>query len=479
MPDAAQRGGREKRRVALTSLVAAVLLTGTKLAIGLWTNSLGILSEAAHSGLDLMAAGMTLYAVRASAQPADSCHTYGHGKIENLSALFETLLLLVTCVWIIYEAGERLLGHGGLVEVNVWAFATILLSIGIDISRSRALMRVAKKYKSQALEADALHFSTDVWSSTVVLGGLAAVYVSSKFNVPWLANADTLAALTVAGIVIWVSIALGKRAVDDLLDAVPRDLTEQIGAAAQVEGVLQVKTVRVRRSGPDYFADLTLVIGREVGVEQAHEIADRAEAAVHKVVPHADVVVHVEPGKNGTMEDEVTTVRVLAGRQGLGAHGLRVCELGGDRVLELHLEAPNGLTLDEAHRRATAFERSVKSEIKGISRIVSHIEPAGYRLSSAQAAPEDVERVRDALRRLPSGHGLVGAPHAVDVRRVNGELSLTFHCSFEPETPVDKAHMLTRKLESYLRERVPGLSRVVIHAEPANGALSSPGQRVG
>ncbi|HNX19814.1 MAG TPA: cation diffusion facilitator family transporter, partial [Acidobacteriota bacterium] len=185
----AARADREKTLVAASSLAAAVLLTGTKLGVGLWTNSLGILSEAAHSALDLAAAGMTLWAVRAAARPADRRHAYGHGKFENLSALFETLLLLATCVWIFSEAIQRLASGGAHVQANVWAFATVLLSIGVDLSRSRALARAARRHKSQALEADALHFSTDVWSSAVVLLGLFAVVAAPGLGAPWLESA--------------------------------------------------------------------------------------------------------------------------------------------------------------------------------------------------------------------------------------------------------------------------------------------------
>jgi cation diffusion facilitator family transporter len=201
-------GQREKRSVALSSLLAAVVLTGTKLAVGLLTGSLGVLSEAAHSALDLVAAAVTFWAVRAAARPPDRNHAYGHGKVENISALFETLLLLATCAWIIYEATHRLfLGKASHVDANIWAFGVMTMSIVVDVSRSRALSRAAKKHRSQALEADALHFSTDVWSSAVVILGLACVRLAPVLDAPWLELADSVAALVVAGIVVWVCIS--------------------------------------------------------------------------------------------------------------------------------------------------------------------------------------------------------------------------------------------------------------------------------
>ena len=221
----------EKRSVALYSVLAALLLTGTKVAVGLWTGSLGIMAEAMHSGLDLAAALVTLWAVRVSGRPADAEHAYGHGKIENLSALFETLLLLGTCVWIIWEAVQRLFFHAPIhVDANLWAFLVVILSILVDYSRSRALMRVAKKYESQALEADALHFATDIWSSLVVLAGLLGVLLAHRLDILWLSQADAVAALGVAAVVVWVSLQLGRKSIDDLLDSVPPELGRRIEA---------------------------------------------------------------------------------------------------------------------------------------------------------------------------------------------------------------------------------------------------------
>ena len=299
----ATQADREKRLVAASSVAAALLLTGMKVVVGLQTGSIGILSEAAHSGLDLLAAGVTLWAVRASSRPADKDHPYGHGKIENFSALFETGLLLATCVWIAYEAVKRLLAGDVHVEATWWSFAIMFISIAVDISRSRALARAAKKHRSQALEADALHFSTDVWSSSVVIVGLLAVRASEAFSIPWLARADAVAALGVAAIAVIISLRLGKKSVDDLLDAAPPDLLTRVAAVAHVDGVLEVSQVRVRRSGPDVFADVTLEVDRGLSLEAAHALADQAEAAVREAVPGADVVVHAHPTGDDPTDD--------------------------------------------------------------------------------------------------------------------------------------------------------------------------------
>jgi cation diffusion facilitator family transporter len=294
----------EKSKVAITSVMAAIFLTTTKIVVGLMTGSLGILSEAAHSALDLVAAVVTVFAIKASARPADEDHPYGHGKVENLSALFETLLLLATCVWIIREAVERLFFHAVHVEANAWGFAVIVFSIIVDISRSRALMAAAKKHHSQALEADALHFSTDVWSSTVVLAGLGLVFLAGKFHLPWLAKADAIAALAVAAIVIWISIQLGRKTIHDLMDGVPNGLVQN--ARALVSGLPQVRAVRrlrVRHTGGEWFADVTVLVDPTVTLTEAHVVADAVEAGLAELIPGSDVVVHTEPFLGNDQDD--------------------------------------------------------------------------------------------------------------------------------------------------------------------------------
>ena len=458
---------REKRAVALSSLAAALLLVVFKVVVGFWTNSLGVLSEAAHSALDLVAAGITLWAVSISGRPADREHTYGHGKFENLSALFETLLLLATCAWIVYEAVSRLVFAEEVhVDANIWAFLVIIVSIVIDYSRSRALMKAARKHGSQALEADALHFSTDIWSSTVVLIGLFGVLAAEKLDVGWLAKADSVAALGVAMIVVWVSLRLGKKSVDDLLDRVPEDLRQKVAsAAAGVPGVEQVKQVRVRRSGPKIFADVTLTVDQTAPFEGAHEIASQAETAVRVLLPEADVVVHVEPAEPGR-QDATTTVRVLADRHGLGAHGIRIYEESGGRSLELHLEVDESLDLESAHGQATRFEQALRESIPGLVRIVTHIEPSGDASATRQAELVGRPQIDEVLREFLDAHPLSIDPHDVKVQLDGGELAVSFHCALDPATNITDAHDLTEKFEDFLRTRIPNLGRVVIHVEP-------------
>ncbi len=291
------RANREKNAAALSSVVAAIGLTTFKIIVGLLTGSLGILAEAAHSALDLVAALVTMFAVRVSSKPADQQHSYGHGKIENLSALFETLLLLITAVWIIYEAVQRLFYKSVEVEVSFWAFLVMAVSIVIDYSRSRILYQAAKAHNSQALEADALHFSTDIWSSSVVILGLVCVAVSKMSpGLAFLAKADAVAASMVALIVIYVSCEMGLRTIYGLLDTAPDGLAERIKSAVEaIPGVVDCHKIRARYSGPTLFVDAHVLVDGGQTLAEAHRLTEKIESVIREVVPGADVTIHPEP----------------------------------------------------------------------------------------------------------------------------------------------------------------------------------------
>ena len=287
----------EKQTAALSSLVAAVGLTTFKIVVGTLTGSLGILAEAAHSALDLMAAFVTFLAVRFSARPPDRTHLYGHGKIENLSAMFETVLLLATCLWIVREAVRRLVFHQIEVEVNFWSYAVMLTSIAIDASRSRVLARAAVKYHSQALEADALHFATDIWSSSVVILGLICVQAGAWFHtLAFLREADAVAALGVSFVVVKISLKLGRRTIDALLDRAPDGMEQRVATAVEaVPGVRNCHQVRLRYSGPVLFIDLHVLVDGKQSLVQAHDLTEAIENAIHEIAPQSDVTVHPEP----------------------------------------------------------------------------------------------------------------------------------------------------------------------------------------
>lgn len=289
---------KEKRSVALISVLAAVGLTVFKLIIGILTNSLGIISEAAHSGLDLVAALVTYFSVRISDKPADETHHYGHGKVENLSALFQALLLLATSGWIIYEVINRLFFHPEEVEASIWGFVIMATSIIVCVNQSKRLYKAAKKHNSHALEADGLHFKTDIWSSIVVLLGLLGVFLAKTFPaLEWLRNTDAIAALVVAIIVLVVSGELGWRTISALLDTAPKGQAENIKKIAEsVSGVVEAHAVRIRPSGADYFADLDILVDPNLSTKEAHSLATEVEHQICNGLPNvSNVLVHVEP----------------------------------------------------------------------------------------------------------------------------------------------------------------------------------------
>jgi cation diffusion facilitator family transporter len=297
MTNFSQDGAHEKRWAALSSVIAAVGLTGFKIIVGLTTGSLGILAEAAHSGLDLMAAMMTFLAVRISGKPADQNHLYGHGKVENLSALFETILLLITCFWIIYEATHRLLFHTIDLKVTFWSFAVMITSIVVDVSRSRVLYRAAKKYNSQALEADALHFSTDIWSSAVVILGLFSVKLSEWVpSLALLLHADSVSAIMVGLIVVYVSLQLGIRTIQALLDVAPFGMEKKIISAVEaLPSITDCHSVRLRYSGSQLFVDIHVLVDGNQTLKDAHNLTEEIERVIQKLIPNADVTIHPEP----------------------------------------------------------------------------------------------------------------------------------------------------------------------------------------
>ena len=292
-----QSAAQEKEGAAKNSVLAALGLVSMKTVVGFSTGSLGILAEAAHSGLDLVAAAVTFFAVKESSKPADREHRYGHGKVENLSALFETFLLLLTCVWIGYESIHRLVSGKVEVEVTIWSFVVMGISIVVDISRSRMLSRMAKKYNSHALEADALHFSTDIWSSTVVIAGLLCVALSNVIpNSNFLHYADAIAALVVGMIVVQISWQLGRRTIDALLDTAPAGLYDKvIQLAGTVSGVSNCHRVRIRSSGAQIFIDMHVIINGNLSLNEAHFLTDEVEKVIRAAEPNADVTVHPEP----------------------------------------------------------------------------------------------------------------------------------------------------------------------------------------
>lgn len=476
---------REKRSAALSSVIAAVALTGMKLVVGLITNSLGILSEALHSGLDLMAAALTYFAVRFASIPPDPGHPYGHGKIENLSALAESLLLFMTCGWIIWEASDRLFFNPVPVSPSLWAVGVMVVSIVVDISRSRMLKRMAKKHRSQALEADALHFSTDILSSAVVLVGIGALYLAEALPAgsplrPWLERADSLAALGVAAIVVHVSWALGKRAVNVLLDAGDAGLSASVHEAlAALPPVRQVHSVRLRHSGPDMFVEVSVGVDSALVLEETRQVKAAVASAVRAIVEHAAVGVELVPESAG-QGDRVAGLRSLAAAQGLAPHAVELMEVedevgrGRRMLLEMHMEVPGEMPLAAAYARVEAFEERVRRENPGAV-LVTHLEPKGEEAVASKAVLLDERHIVEAARELVLEEPLVTDCHDVIFRACGDALVVSFHCRMPGNTAVADAHAVSTRLQTALHRRMPELSRVIVHVEPQGDTIECEG----
>lgn len=487
-------GAQEKRFVALSSVLAAVGLTTFKLIVGLLSGSLGILAEAAHSGLDLVAALMTFVAVRVADRPPDVTHNYGHAKVENLSAFLEAGMLVLTAIWVIYEAVRRLLFHEGQVDPSIWTFLVMGTSIVVDYTRSRALLRVAKQQGSQALAADALHFRTDIWSSVVVILGLAAVRLGQMIGVPWLSRADAVSALGVSLIVIWVSFRLVRETLDVLLDRAPERLVLALErAAGTLEGVVDVRRVRLRRAGNKLFADVVVGAPRTATFEHAHAVTEAVERTARNVVrasspqSEVDVVVHVEPAATPA-ETTAQGIHYLALELGLRAHDVRVRVLetktGSPSALEadLHLEVDPELDLKSAHDAATRLERAIYRAYPVVRRVTTHLEAPDVAIEHRRDVSAEQSKLVTQVRKIADGVAGTGSCHEVHVYQVmnsaqrqrptpeNPLYDLVLHCTFSGAAPIQQVHVQAEEIERALRAKLPPLGAVLIHTEPPEEA---------
>jgi cation diffusion facilitator family transporter len=451
----------QKERVALGSIVASGGLTIAKAIVGLASGSLAILSEAAHSLIDFVATVMTYFAVRISGKPADAEHHYGHGKVESVAALAETALLFLLSGVVIWEAMQRLFGgHGHAVEATLAAFLVILVSIVVDFFRARLLYRVADETASEALEADALHFGSDMWSSTAVLVGLAGV----ALGFPW---ADATAAIIVAAFVCLAGWRLGRRTIDTLTDTAPAGAAERISALARRStGVVSVERVRARRAGDVLFVDLAVAVSRTLPLDRVAALRDRLARAIRSELPQAEVTVTTEPR---ALDDETVLERVMviARNRGLAVHHVTVHAIEGKLSVSLDLEVDGKLALAAAHEVASGLEAAIGEELGPDVEVETHIEPLQAQDLSGRDAPfARVSEIHAALTEIAREHGTIREMHDVRVRETaDGEI-VNFHCRVDPALTVHEVHDKVDEIERALRRRSPSIKRVIGHAEP-------------
>lgn len=452
----------QKTSVAFSSVLASLFLTITKLIVGILTGSIGIISEAAHSALDLGAAFLTFFAVSHSDKPADIEHHYGHGKIESVSALIETGLLFLTSAWIIYEALTRLLGEKVEVQVTWYSFAVILISILVDFSRSRALMKIAKETKSQALEADALHFSSDILSSLVVLVGLILLSIGIK-------GADAFAAIGVSIFVIIAGVKLGRRTIGVLIDAAPKGSVEKITEIAKnTVGVISVERIRIRPAGIELFIELIIAISRKLPLEKVKEITSNVENNIKNIYPEADVIISTKPI---ALDNETVIERLylLAANQNLPIHDITI-QLNEEKTyISFDLEVDNKLNVLHAHEIATKFEEKVKKELGENIEIDTHIEPImNQTIKSNKVQNADIEKISKLFEEIIKKFSIVKNVHDIKIQKFEEKYFVTAHIAFDNEISLEEAHNISEEIKYLAKQKDKEIQKVIIHIEPFN-----------
>ncbi len=454
----------KKQQVALSSVIASILLTAMKLVVGIMTGSIGIISEAAHSALDFGAAALTLFAVRMSDKPADQKHQYGHAKVESVSALIETGLLIVTSIGIIYAAVQRLMGGKIDIEVTWYAIAIMVISIVVDFSRSRALMRVAKETNSAALEADALHFSSDILSSAVVLVGLLFV----SMGIVW---ADAVAGIAVALLVGFAAFKLGKKTIDILIDSAPEGLAERIEEITlNIGGVIGVDKLRVKPTGPQVFVEMAVSVNRTLSVEKVQAICKAIEEKVREEIPIGDITINTKPValNNETIAERI---HVIGLNHNLHAHNIATNLTDRKKHITFDVEIDQQLTIKQAHDTVNALEEELHREFDGELDICIHLDLLRNEEHSTTSLSSDEEnQVRNLIVTVAERIEKIEDVHDIQVRKTEKQrLFITLHCSFNDDAQLEEVHSLTSQLEGAIYQSLPDACRVIIHAEPLYG----------
>ncbi len=450
-----------KRRAALASVAASLALALAKLAAGSMAGSLALLSEAAHNGLDIGASALTYYAVRVSDKPADEDHPFGHAKIEAVAALAQTGFLIVLAVAVALAALRRIGEEAPVVDANLFAFGAILLSIAVDLARWRALTRIARETQSDALAADALHFSSDLISSILVLVGLAATRAG------W-AHADALAAVGVAVFIGVAGFRLGRRTVDALVDAAPKGLAGALRVAVErVPGVAGTDFVRLRRNGARIVGDLGLLVSRTLPLERVAAIKAEVAEAIARRWPYVALTITADPL---ALDDETVLERVqlIAGRRRLFVHHVAVQNIEARKCVTLDLEVDGRMSLASAHEIATQLETAIQDELGLDIEVETHIEPMETREIGGRAAdPAVAGKIALSLTRNAARDGVLRDIHDVRVRAAASGYIVIFHCRVDPEVTVEATHDRIDALERSVRVEFPDVTRVISHAEPA------------
>ena len=449
-----------QRRTALVSVVAACALIALKLGTGLATHSLGLISEAVHSGTDLVAALLTLFAVGVAVRPADRMHPYGHGKAEHLAALAEAAILVLVSVYIAYRSLAVLVGAAEPRVTATWyALLVVLIVIAVDASRTTVSLRAARAYNSPALASNALHFGSDLAGSTAVLFGLLIVRAGWR-------EGDAAAALFVAALVLVAAARLMRRNVDVLMDRVPAEAERAArNAIAGLKPRVELRRLRMRQAAGRQFADVVIGVSADAGVGQGHAAADAVETAVHRVLPQSDVVVHVEPTADEAALRERVHAAALTVPGVREVHNLRVVAVGGGLQVALHLKLPGDLALDTAHSVASQVEQAIEQAVPEVSSVQTHLEPLREPGRGQAPSAAEVESATTTIQRIV-GRQTGSPPREVRFLRTDDGLVAFLTLGLDPESPLADAHALASEVEEEVRRALPGLADVSVHTEP-------------
>jgi cation diffusion facilitator family transporter len=449
-----------KTRAAAASIATSLTLAVVKLAAGFASGSLALLSEGAHNALDIGASALTLFAVRAADKPADADHPFGHAKIEAVAALAETGFLAALSIGVAVQAIDRIRGGGAVVDVNAFAIGAIVFSIAVDFLRWRALTHVARVTSSHALSADALHYSSDLVSSVLVLLGLAATRAG-------LSHADALAAIGVAGFIAAAGYRLGRATIDALVDRAPEGLPDAIRALViNTRGVAGIEALRLRPIGAKIVGEIIVSVSRTLPLERVAAIKADALKRIARRWPQAEVTITANPL---ALNDEtiLESVLLIAARRGQPVHHITIQDIEGRKSVALDLEVDGAMPLGEAHRLASDLEDAIGEEIGEGVEVETHIEPAEPEAHGQSAEPDLARRIEASLAATAAAQGSLRDIHNVRVRKTSGGVFILFHCRVDPATPVETVHEAVDTLERSVRDAFPEARRVVGHAEPA------------
>jgi cation diffusion facilitator family transporter len=451
---------RRKQRAALASVLASAALSVAKLAAGMLSGSLALISEGAHNLLDTGSSALTFFAVREADKPADEDHPFGHAKIEAVAALAQTGFLAALSVGVAVEAVQRLGGAASKVDANVLALGVVVISLAVDLVRWRTLAKVARETKSEALAADALHYSSDLVSSLLVLIGLAA----TRFG---FAHADALAAIGVALFIAIASYRLGRHTIDALVDTAPKGLADRLRRAIEsVPGVAAIDTIRLRPSGAQIIGEVGIFVSRTLPLERVAAIKSDVASRLSADWPQTALTLTANPA---ALDDEslLERVQLIATRLRLAVHHITIQEVDGRKCVSLDMEVDGRMGLGDAHELATRLETAIEDEVGPDIEVETHIEPMETReIHGRDADPALVVRIAEALSKKAAVQGSVRNIHEVRVRHTSSGYVVNFHCSCDPKTTVDATHDEVDALERSLRADFPDVTRIVGHAEP-------------